>query len=118
MLLKLNVYTDESMNEVKRVCEAEKLRIPYRVGMYIIQSLDTVNLNNEDDIFKFITSNVDKMDKIIKATFGVTDSELDCVDGSELVAVLVELYKWGLEKIADLKSGKDSKNLITPAVNS
>lgn len=114
MLLKLNVYTDESLTDLKRTCEADKLKIPYRVAMYLIQSLDTVNLNNEDDILRFITSNVDKMDKIIKATFGVSESELDCIDAGELVETLKELYAWAIEKINTLKSEKNSKNVITP----
>lgn len=111
MELKLNVYTDESMTEIKRVCEADKLKIPYRVSMYLIQSLDTVSLDNQDDIIKFITGNVDKMDKIVKATFGVMESELDCIDAAELIETLKELYGWAIEKINTLKSGDNSKNV-------
>lgn len=114
MLLKLNVYTDETMTELKRVCEADKLKIPYRVAMYLIQSLDSVNLNNEDDIIKFISSNIDKMDKILKATFGITESELDCLDAGELIETLKELYKWAMEKVNNLKSDKNSKNVVAP----
>lgn len=114
MNLTLNIYTDESMTELKRVCEADKLKIPYRVAMYLIQSLDSVNLDNQDDILKFITGNVDKMDKIIKATFGVSDPELECIDAGELIETLKELYQWAIEKINTLKSEKNSKNVVTP----
>lgn len=114
MLLKLKVYTDESLVDEKRTCEADKLKIPYRVAMYLIQSLDTVNLDNEDDIFKFITGNVDKMDKIIKATFGVSESELDCIDAGELIETLKELYQWAIENVNSLKGGNNSKNVETP----
>ena len=82
--------------------------------MYIGQSLDTLDLKNEDDIFKFVTGSMDKLDKVIKATFGVTDTELDCVDVAELGAVGVELYKWGIEKLQSLK-GNNSKNVVTTA---
>ena len=82
--------------------------------MYIAQSLDTINLKNNDDVLKFVTGNLDKLDKIIKATFGVTDSELECVDVSELGAVASELYKWGIDKLQSLK-GNDSKNSQTTA---
>lgn len=114
MLLKLKVYTDESLVDVKRTCEADKLKIPYRVAMYLIQSLDSVSLDNEDDIFKFITGNVDKMDKIIKATFGVSDTELECVDAGELIETLKELYQWAIENVNSLKGGNSSKNVETP----
>jgi len=114
MKLVLNIYTDDTLTEVKRTAEAERLRVPYRVAMYIGQSLDTVDLKNEDDIFKFVTGSLDKLDKIIKATFGVTDTELECVDVAELGAVAVELYKWGIDKLNSLK-GNDSKNVETTA---
>ena len=114
MILKLNVYTDDSLTDIKRTCEADKLKIPYKVAMFIIQSLDNVSLNNEDDIIKFITGNVDKMDKIIRATFGISESELECVDAGELVETLKELYVWAMEKINTLKSGKNEKNVETP----
>lgn len=113
MLLKLNVYTDESLTEIKRTCEADKLKIPYKVAMFIIQSLDDVSLTDESDIVKFITGNVDKMDKIIRATFGVSESELECVDAAELVETLKELFMWGMEKINTLKSGNE-KNVEAP----
>lgn len=109
MNLVLKIYTDDTLREVKRVAEADRLKIPYRVAMYIGQSLDTVSLKNEDDILKFVTGNLDKVDKIIKATFGVTDTELECVDVSELGAVASEVYKWGIEKLQSIK-GNDSKN--------
>ena len=114
MNLVLNIYVDDTLTEVKRVAEADRLKIPYRVAMYIGQSLDTLDLKNEDDIFKFVTGSLDNLDKVIKATFGVTDTELDCVDVAELGAVGVELYKWGIEKLQSLK-GNNSKNVVTTA---
>lgn len=114
MKLALTVYTDESLTEVKRVVEAERLRIPYRVAIYIGESLDKINLNSTDDIFNFVTGSLDKVDKIIKATFGVSEAELDCVDVAELGAVGVELYKWGMEKLNSLNGGSE-KNAVTAA---
>lgn len=109
MKLVLNIYTDETLTEIKRVVEADRLKIPYRVAMYIGEALETVNFKNEDDIFKFVIGSLDKVDKIVKATFGVTETELECVDVAELGAVAVELYKWGMEKLNSL-NGNGSKN--------
>lgn len=114
MKLVLNIYTDDTLREVKRQAEADQIRIPYRVAMYIGQSLDTLDLNNADDIFKFVTDSLDKLDKIIKATFGLSETELECVDVAELGAVGVELYKWGIDKIKSLQ-GNSSKNVETTA---
>jgi hypothetical protein len=114
MKLVLNIYTDDTLTTVKRKAEADKLKVPYRVAMYVAQSLDTMDLKSEDDIFKFVIGSLDKLDKIIKATFGVTDTELECVDVAELGAVAVELYKWGIDKLNSLK-GDSSKNVETTA---
>ena len=112
MKLVLNIYTDDTLREVKRVAEADQLRVPYRVAMYIGQSLDTVNLKNENDIFKFVTGSLDKLDKIIKATFGVSELELGRIDTMELVDVAMEIYAWGVDKIKNMKQGNNSKNVV------
>lgn len=109
MELKLNIYTDETLTEIKRVAESDRLKVPYRVAIYIGQSLENMNLKREEDILKFISSNIDKLDKIIKATFGVSESELDCIEVTDLASVGTELYKWAIEKFNGIKSD-NSKN--------
>lgn len=110
MNLVLNIYTDDTLTEIKRTVEADKLKIPYRVAMTVAQSLDDLDINNDDELLKVITGNIDKVDKIIKATFGVSELELECVDVAELGAVAKEVYKWGIEKISSLK-GENEKNV-------
>ena len=109
MQLKLNVYKDDTLTELDREVTADKLKIPYRVAMYVIQSLDDIDLDNETDVLKLLTSNVDKVDKIIKATFGLNDDELECIDAAELVATAKELYQWAIGKVNGIKGG-NSKN--------
>lgn len=109
MNLVLNIYTDDTLTDIKRVAEADRLKIPYRVALTVAQSLDELELDaiNDKQVFNLITGNLDKVDKIIKATFGVTDTELECVDISELGNVAMEIYKWGVEKISSLKGGNE-----------
>lgn len=107
MNLVLKIYTDDTLTELKRVAEADRLKIPYRVAIYIGQSLDKLDLKNENDILNFVGGNIESVDKIIKATFGVTDTELDCIDVAELGAVAKEVYKWGIEKLGSLKGGQE-----------
>lgn len=109
MHLVLNIYTDDTLTEVKRVAEADRLKIPYRVTTYIGQSLETLDMDNENDLVNFVSQNLDKLDKIIKATFGVSELEMECIDTMELGAVAIELYKWAVDKIKSLR-GSDSKN--------
>lgn len=110
MNLVLNIYTDDTLTEVKRVAEADRLKIPYRVTVTIGKSLETLDINNDSDLINFVSQNLDKLDKVIKATFGVSELEMECIDTMELGAVGVELYKWAIDKISSLRGGNDSKN--------
>lgn len=114
MKLVLNIYTDDTLTELKRVAEADRLKIPYRVATYIGQSLDTLDIKSDNDLVNFVGGNMEKLDKIIKATFGVSELELECIDAGELIPVGVEIYKWAIEKIKSLK-GDQSKNVETTA---
>lgn len=105
----LTIFTDESLTDIKRVVEADELKIPYRVSTYIIKALDNINLDSETDLFNFVTKNIDCVDKIIKATFGVTETELDCINTAELIVVAKELFAWTVGKIQGLK-GNNEKN--------
>lgn len=113
MKLVLNIYTDDTLVELARTAEADRLKIPYRVITYVAESLESVDIENEVDVANFIISNVDKLDKIIKATFKITDTELECIDVMELGDVGVEIYKWALDKINGLKTkGAKGKNSL------
>ncbi|MBQ9700083.1 MAG: hypothetical protein IJV71_05610 [Lachnospiraceae bacterium] len=109
MNLALNIYTDDTLTEVKRTAEAERVKIPYRVAMNIVSSLEGADIDNTNNMIQLISGSTDKLDKIVKATFGVTENELECVDAGELGAVAVELYNWALEKVKSIK-GNSSKN--------
>ena len=65
-------------------------------------------------IFNFVIKNLDKVDKIIKATFGLSETEMECINLMDLVNVGVEIYKWVVDKINSLK-GENEKNLTATA---
>ena len=106
----LTIYSDDSLTEAKRVVEADELKIPYRVATYVIKSLDNLNLDDDSDLLSFVTKNVDCVDKIIKATFGISEAELECIDTAELISVAKELFAWTVSKIQSLH-GADEKNV-------
>lgn len=114
MKLALNVYTDDTLTEIKRTVETDRLKIPYRVALYVAQSLDETALKDEDKIFNYIIGNLDKIDKIIKATFGLSENEMECIDLMELGSVGTEIYKWAIEKFKSLK-GENEKNVVATA---
>lgn len=113
MLLKLTVYTDESMSEVKRVVETDELKIPYRVTMFLLSNLDKFDESNDKALLEFVAKNTDKVDKIIKATYGVSESELECINTMEIIDTVKALYQWTLQKVNAI--GGKEKNLVTPA---
>ena len=104
--MKLTIYTDDSLTEVSRVVEADALKIPYKVSMEVIKSLDTLDLNDDDEVIKLIGTHIDKLDKILRATFGLTESELECVDTGELIETGKEIYSWAIRKVNSVKGGE------------
>lgn len=44
MRLVLNIYTDDTLTDIKRVAEADRLKIPYRVAMYIGQTYHSTHI--------------------------------------------------------------------------
>lgn len=108
MNLKLTIYEDDTLQKVKRTVEADRLKIPYRVSIFLLQSIENETVNTDNELIAFVTNNLDKLEKVVKATFGVTDEELGCVDTTEMIAMIVAIYKWGLEKVSGISG--DEKN--------
>lgn len=112
--LSLKIYTNDEFTEVKRIVETDELKIPYRVTKYVAEALQGNSVTNEDALYNFVINSMDKLDKIIKATFGVSELELEYIDTMELVDVGMEIFKWAKDKFAGLK-GATSKNAETVA---
>ena len=109
--LKLNVYTDETLMKIKETKSVDRLKIPYRAAMLIIGSLKGADLKNNEDLFELFINCADELDPVIKATFGLTDDDLLCVDAIEVIDVGRALYQWGIDKIKGLSNGEaDQKN--------
>lgn len=111
MALSLNIYTDESLQKIKETKSVDKLKIPYRAAMLIIGSLKGTDLKNNEDLFELFINCAEELDPVIKATFGLTDDDLLCVDTMELIDVGRDLYQWGIDKVKGLSNGEaDPKN--------
>jgi len=103
MKLVLNIYKDEPLKQIERKAEADRYKIPYRVSIYLLELLESENIESDVDLIRLMVSSPDKLDKVIKATFELKDSELECIDSAELLGVVIELYKWIVEKTNALK---------------
>jgi len=116
MHLVLKIYTDKNLKDIKRVVEVDRLKIPYRVGIYLLELLENENINNDVDLIKLMVTAPDKLDRIVKCTFELTDSELECVKLLELGTELIKIYKWIIETVKVLK-GINSKKSVNGSEN-
>ena len=109
MKLVLNIYTNDELTEIKRTVEADRLKIPYRVTMYLINSLEGINVKDQNALLDFVGKSIDKLDKVIKATFKISEAELECVDAMELVPLAMELYNFAIEKLNGIQGNDEKK---------
>lgn len=50
MEFKLTIYKDESLQEVKRIAEADSLKIPYRTSLNLINMLASIDGEEGEDV--------------------------------------------------------------------
>lgn len=105
----LTIYSDDTYTEIERVVEVDELKIPYRVAMTIIGTLDDIDINDTDDLIKWLSGNVGLVDRVIKATFHVSDSELERIDAMEIIETVKDLYRWTINKVNDIHGDKSKK---------
>ncbi len=112
----LNIYTDDSFTDIKRVAEADRCKIPYRVSMNLITSLEGIDLKDADDIIRFLATMPDMLDKIVKATFHVSELELECIDVMEFGPILKDMYDWAMTHVKGLEAKvKNVQTAVTTA---
>jgi hypothetical protein len=115
--MKLTLYTDASFCEVREVREVPRIKIPYRVGQYVVKMIQELDLTNTDQIFQAALGAEDHVTAVVRATFGLSDEDLDCVDLMELSDLAKEVVGFVLGKMAELgvSAGDDDPNVQTPA---
>ena len=100
------------MTEIKDVRTADTVKIPYRVATSVISSLDGIDFDDGESVIMYIACNIEKMDKILKATFGVSEAELECINATELVDTVKEIYKWAMGQVRTIKAKEAVKNAM------
>ena len=111
MILKLTIYKDDLLQEVERTVEADRLKIPYRVATEVGKSLENIDTEDNKKILNLISVNMESVDKILKSTFGLNDSELECIDAAEMAAVVKEIYQWAIGKMKGIKGGEEKNSM-------
>ena len=98
-MLKLNIYTDDTYTEVREVKTAQRIKIPMRVGQYVMNLLPTLDLSDGWGIIQHVLASEDQITKIVRATFGLTEDDLETVDMMELGDVGKEIVGYVVEKL-------------------
>ena len=103
--MRLNIYTDESFNEVREIRERDRMKIPYRVGQHVINTLSMLDLNNDQEVLHTLLESEKQITAVVRATFSLTDEELDYVDVMEMADLAKEIVAFVVTKMADLGLG-------------
>lgn len=100
--MRITIYQDDSFTEIRETREADRLKVPFRVGQYVINVMSKIDYKDEEQIIGAIMDSEEQITKIVKATFGLTDADLETVDVVELGEVAKEIINFVLAKIAEL----------------
>lgn len=103
--MKLKIYTDETFTEVREERVADRMRIPYRVGQYVVNAISTVNVNDDQAVLGKVLESEEQITAVVRATFGLTDEDLDGVDMMELADLAKEIIGFVVNKMAELGVG-------------
>lgn len=102
--MKLTIYTDESMTEVREVREVPRMKIPYRTATAVLNMLGDLDLEkmNETAILGMVLKNERHLTAVVRATFGLAEEDLERVDVVELGDLAREIVAYVVQKMADL----------------
>lgn len=119
-MLKLTIYANDTYTDIREERTAQRIKIPYRVAQYVINLIPTLDLRDGDSILRHVLSSEDEITKVVRATFGITDEDLEYVDIVELGDVAKEIVNYVVQKLADMGIRLDDLlgNPQTPAATS
>lgn len=100
--MKLTIYTDDAFCDVREVRERDRMKIPYRVGQYVVNMLSSMDINDEQQIIQRVLDSEEQITAVVRATFGLTDNDLDHVDMMELADLGREIIGFVVQKMADM----------------
>ena len=114
--MKLTIYTDETFTDVREVKECERIKIPYRVGQYVVKLIPALDLNDEQSVLNQVLVSEEYITAIVRATFGLKEEDLDFIDIMELTDTAKQIIAFVLNKMAELGVGAGADpNPETPA---
>lgn len=110
--MKLKIYTDETLIEVREEREVPRMKIPYRTADAVLDMLADLDMEamNEYAVLGMILQNKKHLTAVVRATFGLTEEELGCIDIMELGDLAQEIIQYVVGKLAELGVGAPDPN--------
>ena len=102
--MKLTIYTDESMITEREVREVPRMKIPYRTAAAVVNMLENLDLESmsNEAILGMVLKNEKHLTAVVRATFGLAEEDLTCVDVVELADLARDIAAFVVQKMADL----------------
>lgn len=102
--MKLTIYADEKMIDVREVREVPRMKIPYRTAAAVVNMLEDLDLEKMTDtaILGMVLKNEKHLTAVVCATFGLAEEDLAYIDVVELGDLAREIVAYVIKKMADL----------------
>ena len=108
MELKLNVYKAHS-KEIEKTYVAETFSIMFGTIEDIFENINIDNIANSVELGKMVVKLLPAVKPFLKDVFdGLTDAELRRTKVNDIIAIFIEIYKYGFAEFNSL--GGKSKN--------
>ena len=115
--MKLKIYTDESLTQVREEREVHRMKIPYRTADAVLEMLSDMDFENMDayKVLSQVLKNKNHLTTVVRATFGLSEEDLACIDIMELGDLARDIIRFVVEKMAELGLGESDPNAQKPA---
>lgn len=115
--MKLTIFTDESLTQVREVREVHRMKVPYRTADAVLDMLSDLDFENLDEykVINLVLKNKKHLTTVVRATFGLSEEDLACIDLLELGDLAREIIRFVVEKMAELGVGESGPNAQAPA---
>ena len=100
--MRLTIYQDDTFTDIRETRECDKIKIPYRVGQYVINIMGKIDYTDEKQLVDAVLDSEEQITKIVKATFGLTEDDLETVDLAELYETARQIINFVLSKFTEL----------------
>lgn len=110
--MKLKIYTDESLTQVREEREVPRMKIPYRTADAVLDMLADLDLENMNEyaVLGMVLKNKQHLTAVVRATFGLAEEDLAYIDIVDLGDLAREIIQYVVKKLAELGVGEAGPN--------